>query len=233
MLGRIAAFAIGVTCAAVVFWYALVHTVHSGTLDVPDLVGLDSVQAEQTAHDAGLVLEVIEPGVFSAIAEPGTVAAQEPVPGYRVKTGAIVTVRLSLGSERVPIPAVAGESSQAAQRTLEQLGLDLGARARVFAAGPPDSVVASEPPTDREAAPGEQVALLVNATPRYTVWVMPSLLSRRLELVERLCRTNGLRLGQVHEVEYPGIQPGVVLRQYPPAGSPVTRSDILTVWVSR
>jgi len=128
---------------------------------------------------------------------------------------------------------VVGESSQAAQRTLEQLGLDVGAGARVVAAAAADSVIASEPPTRVEVAPGQQVALLVNATPRHTVWVMPSLLSRDLELVERVCRANGLRLGQVHEVEYPGIPSQVVLRQYPPAGSPVTRSDILTVWVSR
>lgn len=233
MLGRILAVVLGVGCAAVAFWFALVHTVHSGTIDVPDLVGLDSVQAEQVAHDVGLVLEAVEPGVFSATAEPGTVAAQEPLPGYHVKTGAVVTVRLSLGSERVAIPRVAGESSQAAQRALEQLGLDVAASARVFAAATADSVIASEPPTNVAVAPGEQVALLVNATPRHTVWVMPSLLSRQLELVERVCRANGLRLGQVHEVEYPGIPAGVVLRQYPPAGSPVTRSDILTVWISR
>jgi serine/threonine-protein kinase len=233
MLGRILAVLIGLACAGVVFWFALVHTVHSGTLDVPDLVGMSSVEAEQIAHDAGLVLEVVEPGVFSATAEPGTVAAQEPVAGFHVKTGAIVRVRLSLGSERVAVPPVAGESSQAAQRTLEQLGLDVGARARLLADGPPDSVIASAPPTTRELAPGEQVALLVNATPDHTVWVMPSLLSKRIELVERLCTANGLRLGQIHQVEYPGIQAGIVLRQYPPAGSPVTRSDILTVWVSR
>jgi beta-lactam-binding protein with PASTA domain len=233
MLGRFLALLIGLVCAAVAFWYALVHTVHSGTLDVPDFVGLDSVQAEQVAHDAGLVLEVVEPGVFSPTAEAGMVAAQEPLPGYHVKTGAVVTVRFSLGSERVPIPRVLGESSQTAQRTLEQLGLDVGASARVFAAGPSDSVVASEPPQDLEVAPGQQVALLVNSTPHHTVWVMPSLLSRPLALVERVCRANGLRLGQVHEVEYPGIPAGVVLRQYPPAGSPVTRSDILTVWVSQ
>lgn len=233
MLGRIAALVLGLACAAVAFWYALVHTVHSGTVDVPDLVGLAPVQAEQVAHDVGLVLETVEPGVFSASAEPGTVAAQEPLPGYHVKTGAVVTVRYSLGSERVAVPRVTGESSQTAQRTLEQLGLDVGASARVFGAGPADSVVASEPPATFDVAPGEHVSLLVNSTPRHAMWVMPSLLSRTLEVVERVCQVNGLRLGQVHEVEYPGIPTGVVLRQYPPAGSPVTRSDILTVWVSR
>jgi beta-lactam-binding protein with PASTA domain len=62
---------------------------------------------------------------------------------------------------------------------------------------------------------------------------MPSLVSQPLASAERLCRVNRLRLGQAREVDYPGLAAGVVLRQYPPAGSPVAASDIITVWVSR
>jgi serine/threonine-protein kinase len=233
MLSRIGAFVVCVACAGVVFWYALVHTVHLGTLAVPELRGLVISEAGQTAHDAGLVLEVEEPGVFSASAEPGTVALQDPLPGFHVKTGSVVSVRLSLGGERVPVPALAGESSQGAQRALEQVGLHPGGQTRVFGIAAADSVVASDPATGSDVAPGRDVDLLVNATPQRPVWVMPSMLSRDRASVSRFCRANGLRLGQIHEVPYPGIQSDVVLRQYPPAGSPVSRSDVITVWVSQ
>jgi beta-lactam-binding protein with PASTA domain len=62
---------------------------------------------------------------------------------------------------------------------------------------------------------------------------MPSLVSRTLQDVQTFCRANRLRLGQAREVNYPGLSAGVVLRQHPPAGSPVTLSDVVTVWVSR
>jgi len=74
---------------------------------------------------------------------------------------------------------------------------------------------------------------LVNSAPRRQQWVMPSLVTRTLPQVEHLCKINRLRLGRAREVAYPGMPAGVVLRQYPPAGSPVAPSEIITVWVSR
>ena len=75
--------------------------------------------------------------------------------------------------------------------------------------------------------------LLVNTAPGKQLWVMPSLVSQPLERVERFCRLHRLRLGRAREVNYPGIPSGLVLRQYPPAGSPVAPSEIITVWVSQ
>ena len=84
-----------------------------------------------------------------------------------------------------------------------------------------------------EVPPGQAVRRLVNATPERPTWVMPRLLMQPLDRVEAMATRHGLRLGQVHEVDYPGLPPGTVLRQYPAAGGPLTRSDILTLWVSR
>ena len=77
------------------------------------------------------------------------------------------------------------------------------------------------------------VDLLVNSSPRDELWVMPSLVSRNIGVIRRFCAAHGLRLGQIHEVAYPGLSSGLVLRQYPPAGSPLSRSDIISVWVSQ
>ena len=84
-----------------------------------------------------------------------------------------------------------------------------------------------------EVPPGTEIDLLINTTPQDKFWVMPSLMSRNVGLIRRFCTAHGLRLGQVHEVSYPGLASGMVLRQYPPAGSPLSRSDIISVWVSR
>jgi serine/threonine-protein kinase len=233
MATRLFALAVFLPVSVVVFWFALVSTVHRGTLAVPDLRGSTVEEARSVAHDLGMEVTLEEPGVFSASIPAGKVADQRPHPGFQVKAGATVTLRLSLGSERVEIPDVHGESLQGAIRSLEQLGVAAGARVVVDGNAGPDRVIATGPPVGSEIPPGTKVDLLVNATPRRQLWVMPSLLSRSLGSIRRFCTDNGFRLGQVHEVNYPGLSAGMVLRQYPPAGSPLSRSDIISVWVSR
>jgi serine/threonine-protein kinase len=233
MLARLVIAVVFLACAGVVFWLALVHIVHRGTLAVPDLRGETLEQAERLAHDVGLTLAVEEPGVFSTATPPGAIADQEPAPGFHVKTGSAVTVRLSLGGERVEIPDIRGESLQGGLRGLEQTGLSPGRRVQLNGQSGADRILATEPPIGNEAAPNSEINLLVNVAPERELWVMPSLLSRSRDAIRSFCRNHQLRLGQIHEVSYPGLPPGLVLRQYPPAGSPLSRSDIVTIWVSK
>ena len=233
MARRLLAAAVFTLCAGIVFWFALVHTVHRGTLAVPDLTSKTLEAARQQAHDVGLELMVDEPGVFSVAVEAGAVAHQDPPPGFHVKAGSRVTVRISLGDEQVAVPDIRGSSLSSAEREIEQAGLSTGVRARVEQQGAADRVIASGPPVGHPIPPGGAVDLLVNTSPTSRQWVMPSMVSRSLAEVERFCRANRLRIGQAREVTYPGLPAGIVLRQHPPAGSPVTLSDVVTVLVSR
>ena len=233
MAARLLALAVFLPVSAVVFWFALVYTVHQGAMAVPDLRGATVEEARAVAHDLGMEVEIEDPGVFSASMPAGAVAAQRPHPGFQVKAGAKVTVRLSLGNERISVPDIHGESLQSALRGLEQLGLPVGARIGIDGHAGPDQVIATGPPIATEVPPGTEIDLLVNTTPHDQFWVMPSLMSRNVSVIRRFCSSYGLRLGQVHEVAYPGLSSGMVLRQYPPAGSPLSRSDIISVWVSR
>jgi len=230
---RLLACLVFVVSFSVVFWYALVHTVHRGTLSVPDLQGLTVEQAQQRSHDLGLQISLEKPGVFSPDVPAGAIAQQEPYPGFHLKTGSTLKVRLSLGSERALIPNVKGESLQSALRGLERAGLRPGKRVQVMHNSGADLVIATDPPIGVSVAPSHEINLLVNVDPVQKLWVMPSLLSTQLTEVRRFCRLKHLRLGQVHEVTYPGLPSQIVLRQYPPAGSPLAPSDIITLWVSR
>ncbi len=233
MVRRLLTASVFLLCGGIVFWFALVYTVHRGTLAVPELGEESPEDARRQLHDLGLELTVEEPGLFSTVVPPGLIASQEPPPGFHVKAGSAITVRLSLGGETVAVPEVRGASLKTAQREVEKAGLTPGQRARVEGHGAGDQVIATGPPVGQEVAPMVTVDLLVNTVPHRQLWVMPSLVSQRMERVERFCRINRLRLGQAREVKYPGIPPGVVLRQYPSAGSPVAPSEIITVWVSQ
>ena len=233
MAARLLALVIFLPVAGVAFWFALVYTVHQGAMAVPDLAGATIEEARTVVHDLGMEVAIEDPGVFSPSIPSGTIAVQRPHPGFQVKAGAKVTVRLSLGNERVAIPSLYGESLQSALRGLEQLNLPAGARITVDGYSGPDQVIATGPPVTTEVPPGTKVDLLINSSPHDELWVMPSLMSRNIDVIRRFCTAYGLRLGQIHEVAYPGLSAGLVLRQYPPAGSPLSRSDIISVWVSQ
>lgn len=233
MVARLLAALVFVVCASLVFWQAFVHTVHRGTLAVPDLTGQTVEEASLHAHDIGLKVAVEQPGVFTAAAPPGVVAEQQPRAGFHVKTGSTVTLRLSLGSERAAIPDVRGESLQGGLHGLERAGLRPGRRARVDGLTGADRVIATNPPIGHLMAPDTEIDLLVNVAANEALWVMPPLLSRSRDTVRTLCLDHQLRLGQIHEVSYPGLPSGLVIRQYPPAGSPLSRSDIITIWVAK
>lgn len=233
MIGRMIIAGLFFVTAGVTGWFSLVYTVHLGTVSVPDLRGLSDQDAESLAHDIGLVVEYEEIGAFSVTITPGLVAAQNPLPGFHVKTGSVVRVNRSLGNEEVQVPSVRGESPQVAIRAFEAAGLKPGRRAEVFGQGGADSVLEAAPTINTTVLPETNIDLLTNRSPAQALWVMPSLLTRQLTLVRRFCDQHRFRLGRIHEVDYPGITPGVVLRQYPPAGSPISRSDIITLWISR
>ena len=233
MVTRLAAVLVFVACALAVSWQALVHTVHRGTLAVPDFSGQTVERAQLAAHDVGLLVEVDEPGVFTDAVEVGSIAFQNPRPGFHVKTGSVVRVRTSLGSERIEVPDIRRESLQGSLLGLQRVGLTPGRRAHVDGMASGDHVLATDPPIGESTVPGSEIAVLVNQSPASELWIMPSLVYRSSEQVRQLCVAYQLRLGQVHEVPYPGLSAGRVLRPYPPAGSPMSRSDIISVWVSR
>jgi len=233
MAKRLLAALLFLFCAGIVFWFSLVHTVHRGTLAVPYLVEKNLEEARRRVHDLGLEMRVEEPGVFSTAVLPGAIAFQEPPPGFHVKSGSAVTVRVSLGGKTIGVPEVRENSLNTAQREIERAGLVPGLHARVKGEGAADRIIATGPPVGQQVAPVTRIDLLVNTAPYRQLWVMPSLVSQSLGRVEQFCRLNRLRLGRAREVNYPGVPSGLVLRQYPPAGSPVAPSEIITVWVSR
>ena len=230
---RLVVVAVFLAVAGVVGWFSLVYTVHLGTVAVPELRGVSQEDGDRLAHDLGLVMEIDPSGVFSDEIDADLIAFQRPLPGFHLKAGSTVTVRLSLGDEQMQVPHVGNESLHASIRVLEAAGLRPGNKAQVSGEGGSDALLATSPAIGAAVAPGTEVDRLMNHAPQQTLWITPSFLSRPIGTIREFARVNRLRLGRVHEVDYPGLRPGIVLRQYPAAGSPLSRSDIITLWISK
>jgi beta-lactam-binding protein with PASTA domain len=158
---------------------AMRFAIHGREVAVPGLVGMKDADAEAAAGSLGLRL-VVEGRYFSSQYPEGSVMAQSPKPGGRVRRGWVVHVAESLGPQRAVIPNVVGESQRAAEINITRRGLDVGTASVVHIPDlPPGEVVAQSPPAQAQEAVSPKVNLLINAPAESEAYVMPDLVGRR------------------------------------------------------
>jgi serine/threonine-protein kinase len=198
---------------------------------VPDVRNRTVAEATATLVEEGLVLNVDESGRLDPKIPAGRIALQEPVPGTITRRQRSIRVWLSQGPRITVIPSVTGETERAAQLRLEQDGLSVKSIAEVRSAEfPGGTIIAQEPPG---AARGTEVALLVNRGEQSHRYVMPDLIGVAGSRAVDLLRTRGFRVTVVGELPYPGVPPGIVLRQFPSAGFQIAAGDPVSLEVSK
>lgn len=208
--------------------------VRSGVTTVPDLVGLAESDVESRLTDQGLrVRRSYDSDRFDEEIPAGHVLEQSPDSGSLMKRGAAVEVVVSLGPERLTVPAIEGKTLQAAQVTLTSAGLGIGRIVNVFSYGvQPGTVVEQAPSAESRVGRGTTVALFLSAASRSDSFVMPDLAYRNLEVVRHFFERRGFRLGSIKFEPYEGFSPGVILRQYPLPGHLLGRQDVISLVVT-
>lgn len=233
ILGFLAYLGLVVTLFVLATYVSFNVFVRSGATRTPDLAELAVEEARQVLQDQGLELRVEEDGRFHDEVPAEHVIRQSPEEGALVKRGSAVVVTLSLGPHRIPVPDLQGQGLQSAQVLLAAAGLGLGRTVEVFSdEEPPGMVVAQEPAAGAAVAPSSLVDLLLAREGSSQAFVMPDLVYREYDRVRLFFDSRGFRLGSVKYERYEGIPPGVILRQYPPAGHPIDRQDSIALVVA-
>ncbi len=207
--------------------------VRRGVTSTPELFGLSEEDAEALLTDQGLLLEWSQEGErYDEHVPAGHVLIQKPRAGTLVKRGSEVTVILSRGPRRIEVPAVIGNSLQAAQVNLTAAGLAVGRTINVYSRqGTPGTVVAQQPEGGSRVERDATVDLFLAMENRSETYLMPDLVRRNYADVRRYFERRGFRLGRVSYERYEGLAPGTVLRQYPLAGHPLHRGDVIALGV--
>jgi serine/threonine-protein kinase len=199
---------------------------------VPSLQGRSLREAEALLAPAGLALR-IEGRRHDAGVPPDRVVAQEPPPGATLKSHRAVRLWRSLGPKRVSVPRVEGESLRTARATLEQAGIPVGRVIEVRDRAAEGTVLMQRPPAGDADLGSEGASLLVSRGPRDVSYVMPDLIGKDAQQVLAILERAGLKVTDVRYRSYPGVAPGIVLRQSPPAGQRVSSRAALSLDVSR
>jgi eukaryotic-like serine/threonine-protein kinase len=198
---------------------------------VPDLRNHTVAEATARLQENGLALTVDGSGRLDPKVPAGRIAIQEPAPGAITRRQRSIRVWISQGPRITVIPALTGESERAAQLRLQQDGLAVSSLAEVRSSDfPSGTVIAQDPPGSGR---GTEVALLVNRGERSQYYVTPDLIGVSGARAVDLLRTRGFRVTIVGELPYPGVPPGIVLRQFPSAGFQIAAGDPISLEVSR
>jgi serine/threonine-protein kinase len=203
-------------------------------VSVPDISGKTPAEAEKDLARKRLTLQ--KKGVeFSDRYERGKIIAQEPPAGSKVRVNRPVHVLVSGGSELVEVPALVGRSLEAASKALDENGLQRGLISQIhtpkYAAG---RIIAQEPESGEQrikrTTPLNFLVSQGEIEPRF---LMPDLIGREASPCLSRLKEMGFKVADVRYSYYPGLDSGIIIKQFPPHGYGIAKRSLITLEVSR
>jgi len=202
-----------------------------GQVEIPDVSGQTREAAEQALDEAGLGVAVETRASGDVPAD--TVIETDPPAGESVRRGSQVTVIVSSGPSQVSVPAVVGQTLNAAEQQLSAVGLEASSTEQ-DSDRPKGEVISQTPNAGTAVDPGSTVSLVVSRGPAEPATVdVPNVVGQtRADAVSQL---RALGLAPDVQEQTTDIQPqnGRVIDQNPGGGSTVNGGTriVLTVGV--
>jgi len=204
------------------------------SVSTPNLVGKSVAQAKAICSDIGVTLAIDPEHRRNSDKVPaGSIVWQNRTPGATslIKRGTTIRVELSAGALILRVPDLTGQRAGTAVLRLGQQNLKIGNLAYVD--WQQEGIIAADPPKDTVVGAQTPVSLLVGVPPAPATFVMPDLIDHAIDEVRPFLQGHGLTIGTVKFEAYPGIRDGIIIRQFPLRGAPVSARDPITVVVSR
>lgn len=188
---------------------------------IPLLKGSSVIEAVQTLERMGIKARVEEED--SALPR-GTVIGQWPETGVKLRADKAAILKVSRGSEKLPLPDLRGLTEKQAVARLEEAGFVLGEVQKINHERPAGVVVAQNPAAPVSISQSREVGLLISLGPAAAsgTVIVPDLVQRDEKTAESLARESSLRprLERVYDNSSPQ---GMVVSMNPAAGQHVPR----------
>ncbi|MFL6099669.1 MAG: Stk1 family PASTA domain-containing Ser/Thr kinase [Actinomycetales bacterium] len=197
-------------------------------ISTPNVLRQSQAAAEKALQAKGLDSKVVQ--VFSETVSAGLVAMTDPAPGQPVSKHGTVTLQVSKGPERYPVPQVVGKDKDVAEAAITDQHLAVGeVRSQYSDTVAPGLVISTNPPTGTQLAPGKAVDLVVSKGPApvdIVDWT-----GQPIDEATQALNADGLKV-KVTEKYNEKVAEGVIVSQSPGAGT-VHRGDTITFVVSK
>jgi eukaryotic-like serine/threonine-protein kinase len=193
---------------------------------VPQVTRLTVITARSQLRGMGFTVKTSAPRLDNRLAK-GEVIATQPAAGARVHRGSTVELIPSAGPRMIGVPQVTGQSLADAQATLRQAGLTPGQVASQVSATIPAGIVISTSPAAGASQPQpEPVKITVSAGPP-----LPNFVGQQQSVAQQWAGANGVSLN-VQPTPGSNQPQGTITRQSPAPNTPVSKGQVITVYVS-
>ena len=216
-------FVLGAVLVAVIAWWL----VEGQYFPVPGVDGMTVSTAKADLSNAGLVA-VSGPARYSNTVAAGEVITSEPAAGARIRHGGKVILIRSLGPVLITVPQVTGQTLAQADKALKSAGLTPAQPSyQASASIPQGEVIATNPVAYTHWPQDKPVHIVVSAGVP-----LPNFVGQQVGAAQGAAQSGGFSINQVPDTT--STQPaGLITRQSPAPGTPVTAGEVVTVWVSQ
>jgi serine/threonine-protein kinase len=197
--------------------------------DTPSLVNMTREQAELYANQHDFTLSYGD-GAYNETVPKDTVVSQDPAANDRIVRGGQITLQLSLGPERFPVPDLAGLELSAAKAELAQASLKMKEGTGQFSDTVPEgSVISTTPAKGTDLKSGDTVTVVVSKG-KAPISV-PNLVGQNINDARSALQQLGLNAVERYK---DSDQPAdTVIAQTPQAGTGAAPDDEVTLDVSK
>lgn len=196
---------------------------------LPNFVNMTREEAENTASEAGLQLEISEE--FNSDVEAGKVISQDPpyLDGYTVKENSTVKIVISKGENIKIVPKVIGETVDSATELLKAEELEIEVIEEASSTVKAGIIIRQEPEADTELNAGETVKVYVSTGTKQITMV--NVVGDTEDDAKQRLTELGFEVNVNYE-EDTSKDDGVVLRQSIDAGESVDDGTEVTLTVN-
>jgi serine/threonine-protein kinase len=190
---------------------------------------MTKAQAELYAKQHHFELFYAE-GAYSETAAKDVVLDQKPKPAEKIVKGGTLTLTLSLGPERFPVPDLVGHEVAAAQGELDGLSLKLKqGKGQYSDTVPEGSIISTDPKAGTQLKRGDTVTAVVSQGKAPIS--IPNVVGQNINDVRGQLQGLGLAVDERYK---DSDQPAdTVIAQSPKPGSGASRDDTVTLDVSK
>jgi eukaryotic-like serine/threonine-protein kinase len=210
---------------------AMRFAIQGREVTLPNLVGKNASDVQTLVQGRGLQLKIAD-RVYSDL-PANVVVRQSPPSGEHMKVSQDVHVVLSLGPQKVTVPALVGENVRIARIQLLQSGLQLGEVTAIPVADLSADTIVQQSPAPGSRAASLRVNLLITAPNVAPSYVMPWLVGMQLPDAERLASSGELKFTKITYAEAPQWPKGTITAQIPDAGSKISAELPLEIIVAQ
>jgi serine/threonine-protein kinase len=193
---------------------------------VPDVLLLQQDLAKLKITQAGLTPQIVK-GTSDTV-PPGQVAKEDPPSGTKIGKGSTVTLTVSTGKPKVPVPDVVGQDVEAALTALAGAGLQPKIH-RIYSDKQEDTVTAQQPHAGDSVIKGTVVHINVSRGAKPVP--VPDVTGQPFLNAKGMLEGQGFQVGRT-DVQS-DLPKGVVAAETPSAGTNVPRGTKIELSVSK